>query len=32
MMEGIQEENTPELFIKEGLNENEIVLVRPEDN
>ena len=29
MMEGIDEENTPELFIKEGLNSDEIVLVQP---
>ncbi len=32
MMEGIQEENTPELFIKEGLNANAIILVNPKDN
>jgi hypothetical protein len=29
MMEGIKEENTPELFIKSGLNANEIILVQP---
>lgn len=29
MMEGIPEENTPELFIKEGLNANDIILVNP---
>lgn len=32
MMEGIAEENTPELFIKEGLNANDIILVNPKDN
>lgn len=30
MMEGINEENTPELFIRSGLNVNEIILVNPE--
>jgi hypothetical protein len=29
MMEGIKEENTPELFIKAGLNSDEIILVQP---
>lgn len=29
MMEGIKEENTPELFIKDGLNADEIILVKP---
>lgn len=29
MMEGILEENTPQLFIKEGLNADDIILVRP---
>lgn len=29
MMEGIKEENTPELFVKEGLNAYEIIIVRP---
>ena len=29
MMEGINEENTPQLFIKEGLNSDEIILVQP---
>lgn len=29
MMEGIKEENTPQLFIKEGLNADEIILVKP---
>ncbi|MCX2492965.1 CHAT domain-containing protein [Pedobacter sp. PF22-3] len=29
MMEGIKEENTPELFIKYGMNSNEIILVKP---
>jgi hypothetical protein len=28
MMEGIPEENTPELFVKSGLNANEIILVK----
>lgn len=31
MMEGIREENTPQLFIKEGLNAEEIILVQPND-
>lgn len=30
MMEGIPEENTPELFIQDGLNSDEIIIVRPE--
>lgn len=30
MLEGINEEDTPELFIREGLNENEIILVNPQ--
>lgn len=30
MMESIPEENTPELFVADGLTANEIVLVRPE--
>lgn len=29
MLEGISEENTPELFIKEGLNGDDIILVQP---
>lgn len=29
MLEGIKEENIPELFIKPGLNANEIILVQP---
>lgn len=29
MLEGIKEENTPELFIKPGLDANEIILVQP---
>ena len=29
MMEGIPEENTPQLFIKDGLNADEIILVQP---
>ncbi|VDH15471.1 CHAT domain [Algoriella xinjiangensis] len=29
MMEGINEENTPQLFIKDGLNADEIILVQP---
>ena len=29
LLEGIPEEDTPELFVKEGLNPDEIVLVRP---
>lgn len=29
MMEGIDDENTPQLFIKDGLNANEIILVQP---
>jgi predicted nucleic acid-binding Zn-ribbon protein len=32
MMEGIKEENTPELFIKSGLNANEIILVQTNEN
>jgi len=32
MMEGINEKNTPELFIKVGLNANEIILVNPKKN
>lgn len=30
MLEGIKEEDTPELFIREGLDKNEIILVRTE--
>ncbi|KIC61353.1 hypothetical protein RM51_17790 [Chryseobacterium taiwanense] len=30
MMEGINEENTPELFIRDGLHANEIILVNPQ--
>lgn len=29
MMEGIQEEDTPELFVHEGLNPEDLILVRP---
>lgn len=29
MMEGINEDNTPELFVQEGLNSNDLVIVRP---
>ena len=29
MMEGIKEENTPELFVKEGLNADELIIVKP---
>ncbi|MGP4714925.1 MULTISPECIES: CHAT domain-containing protein [unclassified Psychrobacter] len=29
MLEGLNEENTPELFVQEGLNPNEIILVKP---
>lgn len=29
MMEGIEEENTPELFIKKGLNADELIIVKP---
>jgi hypothetical protein len=29
MMEGTNEENTPQLFIKDGLNANDIILVQP---
>ncbi len=29
MMEGINEENTPQLFVKDGLDANEIILVQP---
>jgi hypothetical protein len=32
MMEGIKEENTPELFIKPGLNGDDIILVQPHQN
>ena len=28
-MEGIKEENTPELFVKEGLNADELIIVKP---
>lgn len=31
MMESIPEESTPELFVQEGLDANEIVIVRPEN-
>jgi len=30
MMEGLREENTPELFVQEGLDSNELIIVRPE--
>jgi len=30
MMEGLNEENTPELFVQEGLDDNKIIIVRPE--
>lgn len=29
MMEGIEEENTPELFVKKGLNADELIIVKP---
>lgn len=29
MLEGIREENTPNLYVKEGLNANDIIIVRP---
>lgn len=29
MLEGIPEENTPELYVKEGLDANDIIIVRP---
>lgn len=29
MLEGIAEENTPELYVKDGLDANEIIIVRP---
>lgn len=29
MLEGISEEDTPELYVKDGLNANDIILVRP---
>lgn len=29
MMEGLKEENTPELFVQEGLDSNELIIVRP---
>ncbi|MFD1000212.1 CHAT domain-containing protein [Ohtaekwangia kribbensis] len=29
MMEGIEEENTPELFVQDGLDPNDIIIVRP---
>lgn len=31
MMEGLNEENTPELFVQEGLDSNELIIVRPSD-
>lgn len=31
MMEGLNEENTPELFIQSGLKGDELIIVRPED-
>ena len=30
MMEGLNEENTPELFVQEGLNSDDLIIVRPE--
>jgi hypothetical protein len=30
MLEGITEENTPVLFVKEGMDADEIYIVRPE--
>lgn len=30
MMEGLNEENTPELFVQEGLDSNDLIIVRPE--
>jgi len=30
MMEGLKEEDTPELFVQEGLDSNELIIVRPE--
>ncbi|MEZ8107300.1 CHAT domain-containing protein [Vibrio cortegadensis] len=32
MMEGLNEENTPELFIQSGLNSDELIIVRPEES
>jgi hypothetical protein len=29
MLEGIAEENTPELFVQDGLNANDIIIVKP---
>ncbi|WP_052074796.1 CHAT domain-containing protein [Shewanella mangrovi] len=31
MMEGLNEENTPELFVQEGLDPNDLIIVRPID-
>ncbi len=31
MMEGIGEEDTPELFVRGGLSANDIVIVKPPD-
>jgi hypothetical protein len=31
MMDGLAEENTPELFVQEGLNTNDIIIIRPPD-
>ena len=31
MMEGLNEENTPELFVQEGLDPNNLIIVRPID-
>jgi hypothetical protein len=30
MMEGLKEEDTPELFVQEGIDSNELIIVRPE--
>jgi hypothetical protein len=30
MMEGIQDEDTPELFVHEGLNPENLVIVKPQ--
>lgn len=32
MMEGLNEENTPELFCQEGLDANELIIVRPDNS
>ena len=30
MMEGLDEEDTPELFVQDGLDANDLIIVRPE--